>query len=133
MAKPKLSDDGCTVTVRVPISIRKRGGRKLVLAPDGTSCSRCRAISCESAEVSRLKNDSKSAAYEFRTKWAQSGGLETNRLRERISGPDGNTAVRSFVRDARSYWALLRARKPRRILVREGLAEGEELSSNGLR
>ena len=37
MAKPKLSDDGRTVTVRVPISIRKRGGRKLVLAPDGTN------------------------------------------------------------------------------------------------
>jgi hypothetical protein len=36
MAKPKLSDDGRTVTVRVPISIRKRGGRRLVLAPDGT-------------------------------------------------------------------------------------------------
>ena len=35
MAKPQLSDDGRTVTVRVPISIRKRGGRKLVLAPDG--------------------------------------------------------------------------------------------------
>jgi hypothetical protein len=29
--------DGRTVTVRVPISIRRRGGRKLVLAPDGTS------------------------------------------------------------------------------------------------
>src|SRR5688572_483843 len=28
-------DDGRTVTVRVPISIRRRGGRKLVLAPDG--------------------------------------------------------------------------------------------------
>lgn len=36
-AKSKLSDDGQTVTVRVPISIRRRGGRKLVLAPDGTS------------------------------------------------------------------------------------------------
>lgn len=36
MGKPKLSDDGQTVTVRVPISIRKRGGRRLVLAPDGT-------------------------------------------------------------------------------------------------
>jgi hypothetical protein len=35
MVKPKLSDDGRTVTVRVPISIRRRGGRKLVLAPDG--------------------------------------------------------------------------------------------------
>lgn len=35
MAKPTLSD-GRTVTVRVPISIRRRGGRRLVLAPDGT-------------------------------------------------------------------------------------------------
>jgi hypothetical protein len=35
MAKPKLSDDGRTITVRVPISIRTRGGRKLVLAPNG--------------------------------------------------------------------------------------------------
>ena len=25
-----------TITVRVPLSIRKRGGRKIVLAPDGT-------------------------------------------------------------------------------------------------
>ena len=36
MGKPKVSDDGRTVTVRVPISIRRRGGRRLVLAPDGT-------------------------------------------------------------------------------------------------
>lgn len=33
--KPKVMDDGRTVTVRVPIAIRTRGGRKLVLAPDG--------------------------------------------------------------------------------------------------
>jgi hypothetical protein len=33
--KPKIMNDGRTVTVRVPISIRKRGGRKLVLAPGG--------------------------------------------------------------------------------------------------
>ena len=36
MTNPQLNDDGRTVTVRVPISIRRRGGRKLVLAPDGT-------------------------------------------------------------------------------------------------
>jgi hypothetical protein len=34
-AKTKLMDDGRTVSVRVPISIRRRGGRKLVLAPNG--------------------------------------------------------------------------------------------------
>lgn len=37
MAKAtKIKSDGRTITVRVPISIRKRGGRKVVLAPDGT-------------------------------------------------------------------------------------------------
>jgi hypothetical protein len=35
-AKPKIESDGRTITVRVPISIRKRGGRKVVLAPDGS-------------------------------------------------------------------------------------------------
>jgi hypothetical protein len=35
MAKPKIKSDGRTITVRVPISIRQRGGRKVVLAPDG--------------------------------------------------------------------------------------------------
>ena len=33
--KPNVMDDSRTVTLRVPISIRRRGGRKLVLAPDG--------------------------------------------------------------------------------------------------
>ena len=36
MTEPNPIDDGRTVTVRIPISIRRRGGRKLVLAPDGT-------------------------------------------------------------------------------------------------
>jgi hypothetical protein len=33
--EPKFKDNGRTVIVRVPIAIRRRGGRKLVLAPDG--------------------------------------------------------------------------------------------------
>lgn len=36
MTERNLTDDGRSVTVRVPISIRRRGGRKLVLAPEGT-------------------------------------------------------------------------------------------------
>jgi hypothetical protein len=32
---PRVMDVGRSITVRVPISIRTRGGRKLVLAPDG--------------------------------------------------------------------------------------------------
>lgn len=48
MAKPKIKSDGRTITVRVPISIRKRGGKKVVLAPDGMEhdprALRCRQI-----------------------------------------------------------------------------------------
>lgn len=48
MAKPKINSDGKTITVRVPIAIRKRGGRKVVLAPDGKMADllqlRCRKI-----------------------------------------------------------------------------------------
>jgi hypothetical protein len=35
MAEPRPNGDGRCVTVRVPIAIRRRGGRKLVFAPDG--------------------------------------------------------------------------------------------------
>jgi hypothetical protein len=37
--EPIVAADGRAVTVRIPISIRKRGGRKLVLTPDGTHTS----------------------------------------------------------------------------------------------
>ena len=78
------------------------------------------------------KSDSKSVAYEFRTKSAQSGGLETNGPRERISGFGGCLTVRRSLGKARGYWTSLRARKSQRMLDAEGLAEGEELGSNGL-
>jgi hypothetical protein len=48
MPKPKIKNDGKTITVRVPIAITKRGGRKVVLAPDGIehnpSTLRCQQI-----------------------------------------------------------------------------------------
>jgi hypothetical protein len=37
MTRAELSRDGSTLTVRVPFALRRRGGRKLVVAPDGTS------------------------------------------------------------------------------------------------
>lgn len=37
MSEPNFTADGRTVTVRIPISIRRRGGRRLVLSPDGTN------------------------------------------------------------------------------------------------
>jgi hypothetical protein len=36
-AKPQIMEHDRSFTVRVPISIRRRGGRKLVLAPDGSN------------------------------------------------------------------------------------------------
>jgi hypothetical protein len=36
-ARAELSDNGGTLTVDIPLQIRKRGGRKLMIAPDGTS------------------------------------------------------------------------------------------------
>lgn len=35
MGGPSVASEGRSMTVRVPIEIRRRGGRKLVLAPDG--------------------------------------------------------------------------------------------------
>lgn len=35
MAKARVAEDGQRVTVRVPISVQRRGGRKLVLTPHG--------------------------------------------------------------------------------------------------
>ena len=32
-----ISDDGRTITVHIPMTFRKRGGRKLVVMPDGAS------------------------------------------------------------------------------------------------
>jgi hypothetical protein len=42
-AKQKIMDDSRTVIVRIPISIRRRGGRKLVLAPNGQNLPRAPA------------------------------------------------------------------------------------------
>lgn len=38
----EFSEDGHTLTVRVPLAHRKRGGRKLVVAPDGGEWVRAR-------------------------------------------------------------------------------------------
>jgi hypothetical protein len=51
---PKINSDGRTITVRVPISIRERGGRKVVLAPDGTM-ENTRKLSCESIDGAMVK------------------------------------------------------------------------------
>lgn len=37
MADTRLSDDGRTLTVRVPMAFAKRGGRKSVISPEGVS------------------------------------------------------------------------------------------------
>jgi hypothetical protein len=37
MMSAGLSDNGATLTIDIPLRIRRRGGRKVMLAPDGTS------------------------------------------------------------------------------------------------
>ncbi len=54
MAKPKIKNDGSTITVRVPISIRKRGGRKVVLAPDGIEHDP-RTLRCQQVDNAMVK------------------------------------------------------------------------------
>jgi hypothetical protein len=54
MAKPDIKSDGRTITVRVPISIRKRGGRKVVLAPDGSSVD-ARKLFCQQVDNALVK------------------------------------------------------------------------------
>jgi len=36
MSLAEISPDGSALTVRVPLTFRKRGGRKLVIAPNGS-------------------------------------------------------------------------------------------------
>jgi hypothetical protein len=40
MSGTSITGDGRTLTVRLPITIRRRGGRKVVLAPDGTDATK---------------------------------------------------------------------------------------------
>jgi hypothetical protein len=54
MAKRQMETDGRTITVRVPISIRKRGGRKVVLAPDGTRVATERLF-CQKVDNAMIK------------------------------------------------------------------------------
>ena len=67
-------------------------------------CYRCSGRSFERPEIPSAKNDLTSIAYGFRTKSAQSGGLETDDRRERISGPARCVAVRSFAPRGRGCW-----------------------------
>ena len=53
MAKPKINSEGRTITVRVPIAIRKRDGRKVVLAPAGAPEST--ALVCQRADNAMIK------------------------------------------------------------------------------
>jgi hypothetical protein len=53
-AKPKIKSDGRTITVRVPILIRKRGGRKVILAPDG-AVSGIRKLFCQQVDNATVK------------------------------------------------------------------------------
>jgi hypothetical protein len=81
------------------------------------SLSRDSAIILQSAKVRVAEKDSKSSAYENRTKSTQSGGLETNSARDRISDCGRSAAVRRFLHEARGYWRFQRAKIRQRKLI----------------
>ncbi len=54
MTRKIVADDARTVTVYIPWSLKKRGGRKLVLAPDGSPVAPTDAPSIENAMVKVL-------------------------------------------------------------------------------
>ncbi|TMI99589.1 MAG: hypothetical protein E6G97_22000 [Alphaproteobacteria bacterium] len=54
MAKLRIKSDSRTITVRVPILIRKRGGRKLVLAPEGLQHD-ARMLRCQQVDSAMVK------------------------------------------------------------------------------
>jgi hypothetical protein len=55
MAKAmKIKSDGKVITVRVPIAILKRGGRKVVLAPDGIQYDP-RTLRCQQVDSAMVK------------------------------------------------------------------------------
>jgi hypothetical protein len=54
MAAPKIKSDERTITVRVPISIKRRGGRKVVLMPDGAPID-SRKLVCQSVDSAIVK------------------------------------------------------------------------------
>lgn len=76
-----------------------------------------------------MENDSISTTYEFRTNSAQSGGLEKNRRRERISGLGRCSAVRRSAHEAACLLAISAARKPVEN-VRPGQAGGGRRTRN---
>lgn len=54
MPDARLSDDGRTLTVRVPVAFAKRGGRKSVISPDGVSTVMSSRASVDSTLVKAL-------------------------------------------------------------------------------
>jgi hypothetical protein len=80
MAKPKIKSDGRTITVRVPISISRRGGRKVVLAPDGVEHDP-RALRCRQVDNAMVK--ALARAFRWREMW-ENGEYAT--IKEMASG-----------------------------------------------
>jgi hypothetical protein len=88
-------------------------------------------ISLQNAEVAVPKNDSKSAAYEIRTKSAKSGGLETNGRTEReFRVTAGVSKCRGFRAKPVVIGLLRTLESQQRMFCADRLAEGVQLGSN---
>jgi hypothetical protein len=88
MARPRIKSDGRTITVRVPISIKKRGGKKVVLAPNGASLE-SGELFCQQVDNAMVK----ALARAFR--WRDM--LETGTLSTIIEIAEGEKINESYV------------------------------------
>ena len=90
------------------------------------------AISLQNAEVDISKNNSKSAAYENRTKFPQSGGLEKTGQKREFRDPTGSAQCRGLRAKARVYWGFLWPPTRQRMFGEDRLAERDKPKSNRL-
>jgi hypothetical protein len=97
------------------------------------SCSRCSERSFEKSGDSAHQKDPISTAYEFRTKSAQSGGLEKWPERRNCGSLPVRCSVQVCARGPVFTRDCFGLASERRMLDADSLAEGEELGSNILR
>jgi hypothetical protein len=84
MTRPKLRNDGRTITVRVPISIRKRGGRKVVLAADGTFADPTK-LRCQQVDNAMVKAIARAFRWRDMLEKGKHGAIAEIAAEERIN------------------------------------------------
>ncbi len=114
MSEAELSPDRCTVTVSVPLAIQRRGGRKQVVAPEGSSAWARRPTPIDSTLIKALAR-----AFRWR-KLLEDGdyaSCEELAAAERINGSYVSRVLRLTLLAPEIVEAILNGRQPRELTV----------------